>query len=74
LELDRPDIEAPRRVNRAQPGTDRALGVVLMGTRVAEIDQHTVAHVFRYKAVKVPDAFGDSAMVCGDNVAQILGV
>ena len=36
----------------AQPRPDRPLGIVLMRSRVAEIDQHAVAHVLGDKAVE----------------------
>ena len=52
LELDGFDIEATDRVDHAQPRPDRPLGIVLMRSRVAEIDQNTVAHVFGDKAIE----------------------
>ena len=45
-----------------------------MGARVAEIDQNAVAHVFRNKPVEVPDEISDGAMICSDDLAQILGI
>ena len=45
LELDRFDIEATDSVDSPQPRPDRPLGVILMRSRVAEINQYTVAHV-----------------------------
>ena len=58
----------------AQPRPDRPLGIVLMRLRVAEIDQHAVAHVFGDKAVELGDDFGDGAVIRGDDLAQILGI
>ena len=52
LQLDGFDIEAADGVDHAQPRPDRPLGIVLMRSRVAEIDQHAVAHVLRDKAVE----------------------
>ena len=74
LELDGSDIEATDRVDDTQPGPDRALGVVLVRRRVAEIDQDTVAHVLRDKPIELADNTGDSAMIDGDDLAQILGI
>ena len=54
LKLDGFDIEATHNVDEAQPGPDRPLGIVLMGSRVTEIDQDAVAHIFRNKAIEVP--------------------
>ena len=45
-----------------------------MRSRIAEIDEHAVAHVFRDKAVEVPDDASDGAVICSDDLAQILGV
>jgi hypothetical protein len=73
-ELDGFDIEATDRVDGPQPGPNRPLGIVLMRSRVTEIDQHAVAHVFRDKAIEPGDHLGDPAVICGDDLAQILGV
>jgi hypothetical protein len=45
-----------------------------MGSRVAEIDQDTVAHVLGDKAIEPGDHFGDGAVIGGDDLAQILGI
>ena len=45
-----------------------------MGSRVAEIDQDTVAHVLGDKAIESGDDSGDRAVIGGDDLAQILGV
>jgi hypothetical protein len=74
LELDGFDVEATDRVDSAEPGPDRALGILLMGSRVAEIDQDAVAHVFRDKPVELGNHRGDSAVIGGDNLPQILGI
>ena len=74
LELGGFDIEATDSVDHAQPRPDRPLGIVLMRPRVAEINQNTVAHVFRDKAVEARDDLGDGAVIGGDDLAQILGI
>src|SRR6516162_6321 len=74
LQLDGSDLEAADRVGYAKPSADRPLGVVLMRTRKPEIHQYAVAHVLGDKAVEAPDDLGDGAMVCGDDLAQILGI
>ena len=43
------------RVDDREPRPDRALGIVLMRLRIAEIDQHPVAHVFGDKTVEPAD-------------------
>ncbi len=45
-----------------------------MRARVAEIDQHSVAHVSGDKPLQRADRIGDGAVICGDDFAQILGV
>ncbi len=46
------DFSAVNRRDQFQPRAHRPLGVVLMGLRIAEIDQHPVAHVLRHEAPK----------------------
>jgi hypothetical protein len=41
---------------------------------LAEIDQHSVAHVLGDKAVEIVDRLTDRAIVVADLLAQILGV
>ena len=62
------------RLDHRQPGAHRPLGIVLMRLRIAEIDQHPVAHVFGDKAVEAADRLGDGAVVVADQLAQILRV
>src|SRR6516225_273279 len=45
-----------------------------MRLRIAEIDEHTVAHILGDKAAKAGDDVGDAAMVGADDLAQILGI
>ena len=73
LELDGHDIEATNRIDYAQSGPDGALGIVLMGSRVAEIDQDAVAHVFGDKPVEPRDDLG-GVVIRADDLAQILGI
>jgi hypothetical protein len=73
-ELDRFEVDVANRVDDTKSGADRALGIVLMGSRVAEIGEHAVAHVFRDKPVGAPDDIGNSAVVGSNDLAQILGV
>jgi hypothetical protein len=52
----------------------RALGIVLVGPRIAEIGQHAVAHVLGDKAAAASDDLGDAAVIGADDRAQILRV
>ena len=58
----------------AEPGAHRPLGVVLMRLRIAEIEQHPVAHILGDKAVEAADRISDNAVVVPDQLAQILRV
>src|SRR6266478_9989292 len=57
-----------------KPCPDRMLGIVLMGSRVPEISQDTIAHVFGNKAVEPDDYLGDGTLIGSDDFPQILGV
>ena len=46
----------------------------LMRLRIAEVNQHTVAHILGDKTAKAADGVGDAAMVGADDLAQILGI
>ena len=58
----------------AEPGPDGALGVVLVRVRIAEIDEHAVAHVLGDEAVVAADRVGDAAVIGADHLAQVLGI
>ena len=45
-----------------------------MRSRIAEVDQHPVAHIFGDKAVEAADRIGDGVVVGADQLAQILRV
>ncbi len=74
VELGGIDVEASDSFDHPQPRPDRSLGIILMGSRVAEINQDAVAHVFGDKTVEPRDHLGDSAVIGGDDLAQILGI
>jgi hypothetical protein len=52
----------------------RTLGRVLMGARVAEVDEDPVAHELRDKAVVAPDRRAAPVLERRDDIAQIFGV
>ena len=74
LELGGFDIEAADSVDDAQPGSNRPLGIILMRPRVAEIDEHAVAHIFGDKTIEPGDHLSDDPMIRGDDLAQILRI
>src|SRR5262245_34401230 len=58
-----------RRANERTP-----LVTVLVGLRVAEVDQDTIAHVLRYEPAEPLHGRGDGFLVCGDDLAEVLRV
>ena len=56
--------------NDVEPGADGAFGIVLVRLRVAEIDEHAIAHEFRHEAVVAGDAAGDLVLVGVDHALQ----
>jgi hypothetical protein len=58
----------------AQAGVDGARGVVFVSRRVAEVDQHAVAHVASDKALIARDEISHQLLVAQDQGAQVLGV
>jgi hypothetical protein len=67
-------IQLRHRIDDVETRPHRTLGLVLMGARVAEIDQDAVAHVFRDKAVVAPDRRAAAVLIRRDDIAQIFGV
>ena len=74
LQLDGAEIEAADSLDDPEARPDRVLGIIFMRARIAEIDQHTVTHVFGDKAFHPRCDFGDGAVIGGDDLAQILGI
>ena len=67
-------IQLRHRVDDIETRPHRTLGLVLMGARVAEINEDAVAHVLRDKAVVMPDRGTAPALIRRDDIAQIFGV
>ena len=67
-------IQLRHRIDDVETRPHRTLGLVLMGARVAEIDEDAVAHVLRDKAVVAPDRRAAPALIRRDDIAQIFGV
>ena len=70
----RDGVEPGHLLDQLQPGAHRALGIVLVGPRIAEIGQHPVAHVLGDKPAAAPDHLGNAAVIGADHRAQILRV
>jgi hypothetical protein len=70
------NVGAERRqlVEDCQAGTDRALGVLLLRVRIAEINQDAIAHELGDIAVEAPDSFADPLLIGADHIAHVLGI
>ena len=69
-------LQATYSSDQLQARPHGSLGVVLMGLRVAEINQHTVAHVLRYEPAEPLHSLGDAFLVastCGATVGVATG-
>ena len=53
---------------------NRALGVVLVGLRIAEINQHAVAHIFGDETVETSNRLRRAAVIGADYLAQLFGI
>ena len=62
------------RIHERQSCPHRPFGIVLVGSRVTEVNQHAVAHVLGDEPVKARDGLGDALLVGADDVAQVLGI
>ena len=69
-----PDRQFWHRVDYGQAGPQRHLRLVLVSLRIAEIDQHAVAHEAGDKPVERPHRGGDAVVVGRDHLAQIFRV
>jgi hypothetical protein len=62
------------RLDHRKPSAHRPLGIVLMRLRIAEIDQHSVAHILGDKPVEAADRVGHGPVVVADQLPQIFRV
>ncbi len=53
--------------------SDCVLGIILLSSWIAEIDQDPVAHVLGDVALMALDHFGYAAMICSDDLAEVSG-
>src|SRR5215472_14255644 len=67
-------LQARHRRRYFEPGPHPPLGVVLMRPRIAEIDQHPIAHEFGDKPVIARDNAGNRVLIGADLLPQFLGI
>ena len=65
---------ARHRADQRKPGADGPLGIVLVGLRIAEIDERSIAHILGDRAAK-PGHSGDAGLLKrAEDVAHFLGI
>ncbi len=67
-------IESPNGLNDRQPGAHRALRLVLVRPRPAEIGQHPIAHQLSDVALEALDPRRDRIVVGGNDFAHVLRI
>ena len=67
-------LEVADGLDLSQACAHRALGIIFMGSRIAEIGQHAIAHVSSDKAIVPADRLGGALLVCTQDLAQVLRV
>ena len=70
----RTGLQSAHRLDQLQPRPYRPLGVILVGLRIAEVDQHAIAHVLRYEPAEALHGLGDALLIGGNDLAQVLRV
>jgi hypothetical protein len=72
----RADLLAERRdrLGERERGAHRPLGIVLMRSRVAEIDENSVAHILGDKAIEAADHHRNVFVVLADHLAQVFRI
>ena len=68
------DLSRSHSRDQLKPCPYRPLGVVLMGLRIAKIDEHTVAHIFRHEPAEAAHRLGDALLIGRNDFAQVLRV
>ena len=67
-------LQSGHRLDQLQPRPYSPLGIVLMGLRIAKVDQNAVAHVLRHEAAEAPHSLGDAFLIRRNDLAQVLRV
>ena len=74
LQRERAILSCGHRRDQLQPRPHGPLGVILVGLRIAEIDQHAVAHVLRDEPAEAVHGLRDALLIGRNDLAQVLGV
>jgi hypothetical protein len=66
--------ERRNRIDQRDAGPNCTLGVILMRCRIAEVNQHTIAHISGDEASEATHGLGDAPLVGRNHLAQVLWV
>jgi hypothetical protein len=67
-------VERRQRVEDRESGAHRALGILFLRVRVAEINQHAIAHELGDVAVEAPNRLADRLLIGADHIAHVFGI
>ena len=67
-------LQSTYRRYQLQPCADSPLSVVLMGLRIAQIHEHTIAHVFRNEAAEALHGLRDALLIGRNDLAEVFRV
>ena len=69
-----PGVERRHRFEDREASANRALGVLLLRVRVAEINEDAIAHELGDVAIETPDSFAHRLLIGADHIAHVLGI
>ena len=67
-------LESTYSSNQFQPCAHGSLCVVLVGLRIAEVNQDTITHVLRDKAAEALHGLGDALPISRNDLAEVFRV
>ena len=67
-------LESRHRRDGLKPGAYGLFGIVLVGLRIAEIDEHAVAQIFGDETAVAAHRLGDACLIGRNQLAQVFGV
>ena len=62
------------RIDERETGTHRLFRIILVCLRIAEVDQHTIAHIAAYDALMPAYDFRDTTVVRANQRPHVLGI
>src|SRR5262245_12497197 len=74
LVLSETGIQGSYRFYNSQPGANSSLGVILMGMRIAEIDEQTVTEQLGDMPIVALNNVGTHPLVCTDHIPVLFGI